>query len=102
MRKPKKAPATKSTPLEIAPKAEAGGSLSNAQLERAASILDEIERLGKELWTVVDGDAGGYSVSTPVGRVLLFVEEGLGINPETHHSPREMAERLRALIPPAR
>jgi len=104
MRKPKTAePAAQSSPLQTPViNADEAGGLSNAQLERAASILDEIERLGKELWTVMDGDNGNFSVSTAVGRVLLFVEEGLGIHSETHITPGELAARLRALVPPAR
>jgi hypothetical protein len=102
MRRPKKAaapaPIAKSQPLQTAIKADAGKPLSNARLERAAALLDEIDRLGKELWTVMDGDNGNHSVTTPIGRVLLYVEEGLALNPETHITPGELAARLRALI----
>lgn len=63
MRKPKKAaapaPIAESLPLETAFKADAGKPPSNARLERAAALLDEIDRPGKELWTVMDGDSGG-------------------------------------------
>lgn len=102
MRRPKKAaaPAPLADPqsLKNALKAEAGKPLSDAKLERAAALLDEIERLGKELWTVMDGDSGHHSVTTPIGRVLLYVEEGLAVNAETHITPGELAAKLRALI----
>jgi hypothetical protein len=102
MPKPKKAtapaPIAEPKPLEPALKADAGKPLSGSQLERAAAILEEIDRLGKELWTVMDGDSGYHSVTTPIGRVLLYVEEGLGVNAETHITPGELAARLRALI----
>jgi hypothetical protein len=97
MRRPKKAaapaPAAESQPLETEP-------LSDARLERAAALLDEIDRLGNELWAVMDGGNAYHGVTTPIGRVLAFVEEGLGVDPETHVTPGELARRLRALIPP--
>jgi hypothetical protein len=95
MRKPKKAvapaPIAESQPLETEP-------LSNARLERAAALLEEIDRLGNELWVVMDGGKSYHGVTTPIGRVLAFVEEGLGVDPETHVTPGELATRLRALI----
>jgi len=95
MRKPKKAiapaPIAESQPLETEP-------LSNARLERAAALLDEIDRIGNELWAVLGGIGEYRSVTTPIGRVLLYVEEGLAVNPETHVTPGELATRLRALI----
>ena len=102
MRRPKKAVATapvaESQPLQINPKTEAGRPLPNAQLERAATLLEEIDRLGKELWTVLGGDSEYHSATSPIGRALLYVEEGLGVNPETHITPGELAAKLRALI----
>ena len=102
MRKPKNAvapaPIAESPSLETALKADAGKPLSNARLERAAVLLDEIDRLGKELWTVMDGDSAHHSVTTPIGRVLLYVEEGLAVNAETHITPADLAVRLRTLI----
>ncbi len=95
MRKPKKAvapaPIAESQPLETEP-------LSNARLERAAALLEEIDRLGNELWAIMDGGNTYHGVTTPIGRVLAFVEEGLGVDPETHVTPGELATRLRALI----
>ena len=99
MRRPKKALATapiaESLPLETNPKAR---SLPNAQLERAANLLEEIDRLGKELWAVLGGDSEYHSATSPIGRALLYVEEGLAVNPETHITPGELAAKLRALI----
>ncbi len=102
MRRPKMAaapaPIAESQPLKTVLKADAGKPLSNARLERAAALLEEIERLGKELWAVMDGDSGYHGVTTPVSRVLLYVEEGLAVNVETHITPSELAAKLRALI----
>ena len=102
MRKRAPAPATNAEPqpLDIAAKAGAGKPLSNDRLARAAALLDEIDRLGKELWAIMDADDAYHSVNTPVGRVLLYVEEGLAVNAQTHITPGELAARLRALIPP--
>lgn len=78
--------------------ASAGGPLSNSQLERAAALLEEIDRLGKELWAVLGGDSEHHGATTLIGRVLLYVEEGLAVNPETHITPGELAAKLRTLI----
>lgn len=77
--------------------ASARRALSNDQLERAAALLEEIDRLGNELWAVL-GDSQHHGATTLIGRVLLYVEEGLAVNPETHITPGELAAKLRAMI----